>query len=116
MRCVAPSEVLEHMCHAAGIQPGETTTDGKLTIEFAECLGACEYAPCMLAGDVLHKNLTNESAEAFVKKHLHGSRRQTDIPDRGTRRRLRLPARQSRGLPEESTAAKVSTQPTEHAI
>ena len=44
-------EVLEHLCHAAGIQPGETTADGTLTLEFAECLGACEFAPCMLAGN-----------------------------------------------------------------
>ena len=44
-------EVLEHLCHAAGIEPGETTADGTLTLEFAECLGACEFAPCMLAGN-----------------------------------------------------------------
>ena len=50
-------EVLDHLCHAAGIEPGETTPDGKLTLEFAECLGACEFAPCMLAGD------TDESAQ-----------------------------------------------------
>src|SRR5215217_8260317 len=60
-------EVLEHMCHAAGIEPGGTTRDGKLTVEFAECLGACEYAPCMLAGKTVYKNLTKESAEQFVK-------------------------------------------------
>ena len=59
-------EVLEQMCHAAGIKPGETTPDGSLTIEYAECLGACEFAPCMLAGDDLYKNLDKESAEKFV--------------------------------------------------
>ncbi len=61
-------EVLDHMCHVAGVEPGGTTADGKLTLEFAECLGACEYAPCMLAGKELHKNLTKESGEAFVKQ------------------------------------------------
>lgn len=60
-------QVLDHMCHAAGIHPGETTPDGKLTIEFAECLGACEYAPCMLAGETVYQNLTNETAEKFVR-------------------------------------------------
>lgn len=60
-------EVLERMCAQAGIHPGECTQDGKLTIEFAECLGACEFAPCMLAGDELHKNLTPESGEQFVR-------------------------------------------------
>jgi NADH-quinone oxidoreductase subunit E len=61
-------ELIDHMCHAAGIKPGETTANGKLTIEFAECLGACEYAPCMLAGPTLHKDLTTEKANEFLKK------------------------------------------------
>ncbi len=51
-------EILEHLCHKAGIRPGETTPDGELTLEFAECLGACEFAPCMLANQTLHKDLT----------------------------------------------------------
>ena len=59
-------EVLDHMCHKLGIQPGETTADGKLTVEFAECLGACDFAPCMLAGDTLHKDLTSEKVDAFL--------------------------------------------------
>lgn len=60
-------EVLEHLCSRAGIQPGETTADGKLTIEFAECLGACDYAPCMLAGDEVHGDLTEEKADEFLR-------------------------------------------------
>ena len=59
-------EILEHLCHKAGVQPGGTTADGKLTLEFGECLGACEFAPCMLAGPTLHKNLTPESADEFL--------------------------------------------------
>ena len=68
-------EVMAHMCHQAGIEPGQTTPDGKLTIEAAECLGACEFAPCLLAGDVVHKDLTNERADAFLKQvgvHANG--------------------------------------------
>ena len=61
-------EVLEHMCDKLGIQPGETTADGKLTLEFGECLGACEHAPCMLAGDELHQSLDNGKADAILAK------------------------------------------------
>ena len=60
-------EILEQMCKKAGIHPGETTDDGSLTLEFGECLGACEYAPCMLANTTLYKDLTPESAGAFVE-------------------------------------------------
>lgn len=60
-------EVLEHLCQRLGIRPGETTPDGKLTVEFAECLGACDFAPCMLVGDKLHKDLTNDRADEFLR-------------------------------------------------
>ena len=59
-------EVLDHMCDQLDIQPGETTADGKLTLEYAECLGACDFAPCMLAGNTLHKDLDQSKAEQFI--------------------------------------------------
>ena len=59
-------ELLEHLCQKLGIRPGETTPDGRVTLEFAECLGVCDHAPAMLAGDVLHKNLTKEKIDEFV--------------------------------------------------
>jgi NADH-quinone oxidoreductase subunit E len=54
------------MCQRLGIRPGDTTPDGKLTLEFGECLGACEYAPCMLAGDTLHRDLDESVADKFL--------------------------------------------------
>lgn len=59
-------DVLQYMCDRLEIKPGETTADGKLTLEFGECLGACEFAPCMLAGEQLHKNLDQPSADQFI--------------------------------------------------
>ena len=44
-------EMLEHACHKLGIEPGETTAGGELTVEFAECLGICDFAPAALADD-----------------------------------------------------------------
>ena len=61
-------EVLAHMCHKLGIEPGQTTSDGKLTLEFGECLGACEHAPCMLAGDDLHQSLDEGKADQFLNQ------------------------------------------------
>ena len=61
-------EMLEQLCHLAGIPSGGTTPDGALTVEPAECLGACDFAPCMLANDTLHKDLTPEKLEAFLRE------------------------------------------------
>jgi NADH-quinone oxidoreductase subunit E len=43
--------MLERACHKLGIEPGATTAGGKLTVEFAECLGICDFAPAALADD-----------------------------------------------------------------
>ncbi len=44
-------QMLEHACHKLGIEPGATTRSGELTVEFAECLGVCDFAPAALADD-----------------------------------------------------------------
>ncbi len=58
--------LLQRMCQRAGIRAGGTTDSGRLTIEYAECLGACEQAPCMLAGEELVGNLDDAAADRFV--------------------------------------------------
>lgn len=61
-------ELLAHVCEKYHVHPGQTTEDGKVTLEFAECLGACEGAPCMLIDDNCEMNITPEKAEAIIGK------------------------------------------------
>jgi NADH-quinone oxidoreductase subunit E len=58
--------VWQQLCDRAGVPGGGTTPDGRVTLEFAECLGACEQAPCLLAGHRLHGALTREKANALL--------------------------------------------------
>ncbi|MFN0052463.1 MAG: NAD(P)H-dependent oxidoreductase subunit E [Planctomycetales bacterium] len=51
-------EVLSALGDKLGVAPGETTADGKVTLEFGECLGLCDFAPAMLAGCQVYKNLS----------------------------------------------------------
>jgi NADH-quinone oxidoreductase subunit E len=44
-------ELLEHACRRLEIESGQTTRDGTVTVEFAECLGLCDFAPAALADD-----------------------------------------------------------------
>jgi NADH-quinone oxidoreductase subunit E len=44
-------ELLEHACKRLGLEPGQTTADGTLTVDYAECLGICDHAPAALADD-----------------------------------------------------------------
>ena len=42
---------LAHLCKRLGVEEGETTADGLITIQQSECLGACADAPVLLVND-----------------------------------------------------------------
>jgi NADH-quinone oxidoreductase subunit E len=66
-------ELLDHACRHLGIAPGQTTGDGKLTVEFAECLGICDYAPAALADDGrVFGPLDEASVEAMIEEVRKG--------------------------------------------
>ena len=49
-----------------GIEAGETTPDGRVTLGHEECLGACAYAPMLRVGETYHENLDAEQAKRIV--------------------------------------------------
>ena len=42
---------LAHVCKRLGVEEGGTTSDGLVTVQKSECLGACADAPVMLVND-----------------------------------------------------------------
>jgi NADH-quinone oxidoreductase subunit E len=60
-------ELIKYLCQSLNIEPGETTADDRITLEFAECLGACEFAPAILVGDTLYKNMTKAKIDDLLK-------------------------------------------------
>ncbi len=66
-------EMLEHACRKLGVGSGETTPDGKLTVEFAECLGICDFAPAALADDGrIFGPLTPDKVDAMLEELKNG--------------------------------------------
>jgi NADH-quinone oxidoreductase subunit E len=59
-------ELLETFCEKLGVRPGGTTADGKITLEFAECLGVCEGAPCVLIDDAHRADITPEKVDGLL--------------------------------------------------
>jgi NADH-quinone oxidoreductase subunit F len=51
-------ELLGHTCRKLGIEPGETTADGKFTVKEAECLAACGGAPAVQVNGEWLENAT----------------------------------------------------------
>ncbi|AMV32012.1 NADH-quinone oxidoreductase subunit 2 [Pirellula sp. SH-Sr6A] len=60
-------ELLAELCERWGVQPGGTTADGQITLELAECLGACDGAPCMLVNDELSLRVDADEVEKQVR-------------------------------------------------
>jgi NADH-quinone oxidoreductase subunit E len=61
-------ELIEHCEHKLGVPCGQTTPDGKITLEFAECIGACDGAPACLRDDIHVMNLTTEKADELISE------------------------------------------------
>lgn len=56
-----------------GVQPGETTADGKFTLLPIVCLGACDHAPVLMVDNDLHRDLDPQqhpqALEAALKRY-----------------------------------------------
>jgi len=61
-------DLLEHCSKKLGVPVGGTTADGKITLEFAECIGACEGAPAVLVNDEHVMNVTPDRADELIEQ------------------------------------------------
>ncbi len=58
---------------ALGINFGQTTPDGAISLEYTPCIGMCDQAPAALVNDVVVTHLSSDSAWEItrnLKKHL----------------------------------------------
>jgi NADH-quinone oxidoreductase subunit E len=73
------ADLQEHL----GVGNGETTADGKVTLEHVECNAACDYAPVMMVNWEFFDDMTPQSARDVVD----GLRTGADVqPTRGAPR------------------------------
>jgi len=56
-------KVLEDFAKLIGISAGETSEDGKWTLEATRCIGACGLAPVITVNEDVYGRLTTEAAE-----------------------------------------------------
>jgi NADH-quinone oxidoreductase E subunit len=69
-------DVYDHLAAKLGIGHNETTPDGGITLEHAECLGNCEGAPIVSVDYLNYECLTPEGAAQLVDRVLVG-----DVPE-----------------------------------
>ncbi len=62
-------EVIDALVRELGISFGETTPDGRFTLETVSCLGVCGVAPAVMIGDRVYGNLTPETVVAVLQEY-----------------------------------------------
>ncbi len=59
-------ELIDHCEKKLDVRCGQTTADGKITLEFAECIGACDGAPACLKDDIHVMNVDTDKANTLI--------------------------------------------------
>ncbi len=73
-------DVFTRVSKKLGVKHNETTADGTFTLEHAECLAACDFAPVVTVNYEFFDNVTPDGAEALVDAILDG---ELPVPTRG---------------------------------
>ena len=60
-------DILAHVKGRLGIEVGETTSDGRITLQAVECLCACEAAPMAQVDDRYELNLTPDKVDRLLE-------------------------------------------------
>ncbi|MFF4604149.1 NADH-quinone oxidoreductase subunit NuoE [Streptomyces sp. NPDC001339] len=95
--------IFEELTEHLGIDNGETTEDGKVTLEHIECNAACDFAPVVMVNWEFFDNQTPESARQLVDDLRAG---RTVEPTRGAPLcTFRETARMLAGFPDERPGA-----------
>ena len=62
-------KILNQLKECLGIDIGQTTPDGKFTLETTNCLGQCDKAPAMLINDEVYTDLTPEKIREIIRSY-----------------------------------------------
>ncbi|MBN2302670.1 MAG: NAD(P)H-dependent oxidoreductase subunit E [Lentisphaerae bacterium] len=67
-------QVLDAIKQHLKIDVGETTPDGKFTLETARCFGACGLAPVMMVNDVVHQRVKAARVQDILDQYRQGEK------------------------------------------
>ncbi len=63
------NEVWKTLQKELGIQPGDTSEDGKWTLLTTSCLGVCAVGPVMMVDEDIYGNLTPDQLPGILEKY-----------------------------------------------
>jgi NADH-quinone oxidoreductase E subunit len=62
--------IIDYISKRLNIKPGETSADGKITLEIVQCLAACDLAPAIKINDELFGNITESRLDEIMSELL----------------------------------------------
>ncbi len=62
-------KVLKEVLKELKIDAGDTTEDGRFTVESVYCIGCCSLAPAVIIDDEVHAKLTPKGTRKLLKKY-----------------------------------------------
>ena len=91
-------QLIQHAEETLGIREGETTADGKFTLEGVECIAACTEAPCMQVNYRYQNQVTESQFDELVQQIQ--AEEKNDIPKHGSLAKVRqnIPAARMAGF------------------
>jgi NADH-quinone oxidoreductase subunit E len=66
--CEGAGRVADYVGAKLNLRAGETSPDGRFTLEMVQCLASCGTAPAMRVNDQLHENLTPATIDAILER------------------------------------------------
>lgn len=65
--------ILEQLERDLGIEAGQTTADGRFSVEGVRCLGACALAPVILVNEEVHGKMSGAAVRKLIKTLSKGN-------------------------------------------
>jgi NADH-quinone oxidoreductase E subunit len=63
------AKVLDALRHTLQVEPGQTTRDGKFSIEVVACIGACGLAPVVAINGEFHAGVTPDKIRKIIAQY-----------------------------------------------
>jgi len=60
--------ILNHISTRLNLKPGETSPDGRFSLEVVQCLAVCGTAPALRVNDEVYEHMTFESIDELLDK------------------------------------------------
>jgi NADH:ubiquinone oxidoreductase subunit E len=64
------NQLIDKAKQVIGIEPGQTTSDGMITLEICRCVGACSQAPVVVVDEVINGRVKSSKFEKIVQNVL----------------------------------------------